>query len=86
MPENKKPQNPSAFPAWDMTFGKNPNTNLYSAGTGQGMTLRDYFANSAMKGMVSNNGMYDLISMPAIENLAKESYIIADAMLKQRER
>jgi len=51
----------------------------------QGWTLRDEFANSAMQGMISNNRMYDLISMPAIKNLAQESYLIADAMLKQRE-
>lgn len=79
MPENKKPQNPSAFPAWDMTFGKNPNTDLYSAGTGQGMSLRDYFAAKAMQSLLSTDGTTQF------ETRAREAYEVADAMLKQRE-
>lgn len=53
-----------------------------------GMTLRDYFANSAMQGIIisdcyknytGNNGL------PVAEFVAIEAYSIADAMLKQRE-
>jgi len=54
-----------------------------------GMTLRDYFANSAMESQISANtdrachgiGFDDY----TIEYLAKDSYRIADAMLKVRE-
>jgi len=68
--ENKKPENPNAFPS----FGNN------------GMTLRDYFANSAMQGMMANPyyGIFDgqnKVHIPTIE----QCYEIADAMLKQRE-
>ena len=71
--ENKKRSNPSAFP--------NTWTNE------NGMTLRDYFANSAMQGLMTeyfsklrNNIYYD-----DVDNIAKKSYELADAMLKQRE-
>lgn len=70
----KKPSNPPAFPCEKDEPQK-------------GMTLRDYFANSAMQGYLSShahpdasnpfNGRYD--------EMAKESYKAADAMLKQRE-
>lgn len=47
----------------------------------KGMTLRDYFANSAMQGLISNfkgdvSDNYEIISTV--------SYKIADEMLKQR--
>ena len=45
--------------------------------TYNGMTLRDYFAAEAM-----NGDPYEWVS---VEELAKKSYAIADAMLKQRE-
>lgn len=40
----KKPQNPNAFPNTDPSY--------FGANDGGGMTLRDYFANSAMQGLV----------------------------------
>lgn len=46
MKEENKPVNPQAFPGWDMTFQNKPD--MYSAGTSQGMTMRDYFAAKAM--------------------------------------
>lgn len=82
--ETKKPQNPSAFPAWDMTFTENPNSNLFSAGTNQGMTLRDYFANSAMQGILSGDEI-SRAGRKTSEQIAERSYSLADAMLKQRE-
>lgn len=65
--ENKKPSNPNAFPN-DYNFD-------------DGMTLRDYFANSAMQGILSNN----LPHFGQPEFYAEVVYQIADAMLKQRE-
>lgn len=48
-------------------------------GTNQGMTLRDYFAATAMRG---------LFDMPAFEDqwnvIAKDAYAMADAMLAER--
>lgn len=47
----------------------------------QGMTLRDYFAAKAMQGILCNSAkdFYPL-------DLVAESYVIADAMLKEREK
>lgn len=49
--------------------------------TGQAMTLRDNLAGRAMQGMLINP-MYDENTR---EQVAKEAYAIADAMLLQRE-
>jgi|JFJP01.1.fsa_nt_gi hypothetical protein len=70
MENNKKPDNPWAFPL-------DANTCLDEY---KGMTLRDYFAAKAMNGMnilAWNIHNYD--------ELVKRSYQIADEMLKQRE-
>lgn len=73
--ENKKPHNPQAFPiASALRFQ-------------EGMTLRDYFANSAMLGIL-NNGVTindEKKIIEAYEAVAFNSYLLADAMLKQRE-
>jgi len=73
----KKPKNPSAFP-------------IPSDRWEDGMTLRDYFANSVLNGIHSNERMFkDMMLDRGNENpydyVAKESYKMADAMLKQRE-
>ena len=46
----------------------------------QGMDLRDYFAAKAMQAMISEPS---LIATP--EDFAQMSYMVADAMIKQRE-
>lgn len=43
------------------------------------MTLRDYFAAKAMQGFCSGNSTNT-------QDIAKAAYIVADAMLKARER
>lgn len=45
--------NEPATPQWDMTFDKNPNTDLFSAGTSTGLTIRQEFAARAMQGYIS---------------------------------
>ena len=50
----------------------------------EGMTLRDYFAAKAMQGMLSNPGMWDLLNERHAQLVAKDAYIMADAMLKVR--
>lgn len=50
----------------------------------RGMSLRDYFAAKAMQGMLSNPGMWDLLNERHAQLVAKDAYIMADAMLKAR--
>ena len=74
--EKTKPNNPLAFPS---EVGSREALQ-------KGMTLRDYFAAKAMNGYLSAS--IDLIGhgMPIdAKNIANECYLIADAMLKQRE-
>lgn len=80
MEENKQPENPQAFP---MDYGHE------GYRMEPGMSLRDYFAAKAMQAM--NNSlemvreMYKDKGNLSIEDyIAKESYKMADAMLKTR--
>lgn len=78
MTENKKPENVSAFPA------------LHLDGH-EGMTLRDYFAAKVMQSILTNDPLLKTILKGQkkdennLDNIAKQSYQMADAMLKQRE-
>lgn len=78
MGTDKKPQNPNAFPTMEHGYDKTgcPTVNTY-----EGMTLRDYFAAKAMQGSVVSDGP----EFPTPELIAKWSYAVADAMLRQRE-
>ncbi len=56
-----------------------------------GMTLRDYFAGQAVIGAITNKAVLEELSKLEIKNcekygtrLAKLSYAIADAMIKER--
>lgn len=56
----------------------------------EGMTLRDYFAAKAMQGLISGadeeiREYLDNLDDP-MTNLATASYLMADAMLKAREK
>ena len=74
MNTEKKPSNPSAFPL------------EYEDGDFQrGMTLRDYFANSAMQVVLTKCNRLFTTDEEEFNGYAKASYRIADAMLKQRE-
>ncbi len=81
--ENQKPNNPKAFPNdWNIE---------------DGMTLRDYFANSAMQKPTNYKpkNFYHWLrwffgysynsSYQEHQNNAENAYKLADAMLKQRE-
>lgn len=81
--ENNKTQNPTAFPSWDMTFDKNPNTDLFSAGTSDGMTLRDYFAAKAMQALVQASYMHRDENFTT-DDMVEQSFWIADQMLIRR--
>jgi len=84
--KNQKPNNPSAFPS--ERFDKKESERL--GGTcftdyQKGMTLRDYFANSAMQSMVSSLSPADNCRDANHEWVSEMAFKIADAMLKQRE-
>jgi hypothetical protein len=79
--QEKKPSNPSAFPE---PYANDPSSAISHT---KGMTLRDYFANSAMQGILStfnDQTSFDTFGHVA-KDLAEKSYLIADAMLKARE-
>ena len=63
-------KNPQAFPV----------SGDWSQIKEKGMTLRDYFAAKAMEGSRSRNSRYE-----TWDDLAKDAYEIADAMLKARD-
>ena len=74
-----------AFPAWELNGQGEPEMTCF------GMTLRDYFAAKALQAILRG---YDVVTsfedeevnepegMPNL--IAKDAYIMADAMLKQR--
>ena len=65
-----------AFPTTQYVGGISP------TGYSGGMTLRDFFAAKAMQGMLAEDGGGALNN----EELAEFAYVIADEMLKARER
>jgi len=76
--ENTKPNNPQAFPSdVHLEYGK----------VQKGMTLRDYFANSAMQSYIKEH--LELLRENkfgySVDSIVESSYLFADAMLKQRE-
>ena len=73
--ENKKPENPKVYPIINQGY-------VFETG----ITLRDYFANSAMQGHIASYygvGVHNTVEDK--EALAEQFYLMADAMLKQRE-
>lgn len=71
----KKPQNPSAFPVQN-----HPEFHLQPYDL-MGMTLRDYFAGHALIGLLPRND-----GVTNMEEIVKEAFKFADAMLVERER
>ena len=78
------PNNPPAFPN-DCHPSNDPDGKLGY----RGMTLRDYFAAKAMQGDWANpsDGAYSNVSNGAdMEKRVRLYYMMADAMLKEREK
>jgi len=73
----KTPKNPNAFPLFSPHIDKNHLPSIES-----GMTLRDYFAAAALTGNLS--GPTELTQPP--KEWAKEAFLVADAMLAEREK
>jgi len=49
-----------------------------------GMSLRDYFAASALKGLAGNPDMVDCMTTEMAKYCAEFAYVMADAMLTER--
>lgn len=79
--EEQKPNNPSAFP---VTATKQSYHNQSPLMPESGMTLRDYFAAKAMQGCLNSSVNFPNTKQD-IESLSEIAYLMADAMLKQRE-
>jgi hypothetical protein len=72
----------SAFPLRQVDFGRGPeDPNNYGMA---GMTLRDCFAMQAMVGLIGR--AFELPKVTTVEQIVKDSYIFADAMLAEREK
>lgn len=81
--KNTKPNNPSAFPPSSFALEQENSSYYYE----KGMTLRDYFANSAMQAYIADHLQYKREGKNGwtVEDMTDSAYVIADAMLKQRE-
>lgn len=83
--ENKL-KNPIAFPR--TAFNQKGDITTFDPEF-EGMTLKDYFANSAMQGILSNRILSDYLrgdnGLPDPTAIADISYKIAKEMLKQSE-
>ncbi len=78
---SKEPRRQNAFPGMEESaFGQD-------TGHYHGMTLRDYYAAKAMQGICADgHTFWDSSSIQGEpSNIARLSFEIADAMLKQRE-
>lgn len=91
---NNKPENPQVFPS---LFGQLMPSGAGQIESGQGMTLRDYFAGQALAGILSSPGEFidfysdrELNPVNGVTGMldlaAKVSYSYADAMLAAREK
>ncbi|NBL88863.1 hypothetical protein [Proteus sp. G2673] len=63
---------------------KNYDAHYKSDGSITSASLRDEFAMAAMNGILSNHCMIDNVTEQSVVWVAKESYLMADAMLKAR--
>ncbi len=49
-------------------------------------SLRDMFAAKAMQGILSNPGQLDNVNKESAEWVSRDAYLVADAMLRAREK
>jgi len=74
----KEPDNPPAFPITPEQY--------FEGKKAIGMTLLDYFAAKAMQGMIANGITIDIDKDIPFETRAGVAYLIAKAMLKERQK
>jgi hypothetical protein len=58
----------------------------YADGNARGMTLRDYFAGQALAGSLTGTGVEFVTNEEKAQRFSKEAYLLADAMLAEREK
>lgn len=72
------------------TYGNTPDKKLppiYGKdGTHDIASLRDMFAAKAMQGILSNPGQLDNVNKESAEWVSRDAYLVADAMLRAREK
>jgi hypothetical protein len=88
---NEKDTSGPAFPVHDMQSAMPPNI-VVAKNMARGMTLRDYFADSAMQSIMSNSDTVSSMTRfpdpdkSFTEYVAARSYAMADAMLAERDK
>ncbi|HJS00514.1 MAG TPA: hypothetical protein VJ780_06235 [Flavobacterium sp.] len=82
--ENKKPSNPYIYPD-PMRGAESSYSNQSPWELNQGMSLRDYFANSASRAIPIKQNNRGFRTDKDYDEWAEECYKRADALLKQRE-
>jgi hypothetical protein len=82
---NKETGGP-AFPVADPFIAMNPKTEAEAKRLQGGMTMRDYFAAKAMQAVITdwlNTGdIFQDAEIPEV--IARDCYLVADAMIKER--
>ena len=74
-----------AFPT--PTFSINDEARVTAVGGEGGMDLRDYFAAKAMQAIMGSDRYIGVIGVNNYtQNLSKDAYKMADAMLREREK
>jgi len=63
---------------------KNTGGPAFPIGSNAGMSLRDWFAGQAMQGLIEATVGPETVWTP--DELAESAYVMADAMLSQREK
>ncbi len=83
--KNNKPENPKVFPD-PMRGAESSFINQYPHKLHEGIDLRDYFAAKAMQGFMGRSWSHIKVKddYELLGRWAKSSYILADAMLKER--
>ena len=79
---DKKPDNPPAFPCTKLETSKTGVRTDTAEVKYPGMDLRDYFAAKAMQGYIAADPDFEWDD----DDMIKQSYAIADAMLAERDR
>ena len=76
---------PDGGPAFPSAVAIGPAGDVYE-GVDGGMTLRDWFAGQALAGLLANPSREEAGTRPAEAHYAAASYLIADAMLAERDK
>ena len=76
-------KNQKAFPEVDRLIDRGVGGRIFDVESIGGMTLLDYFAGQVLMGICTHT---NIESGTLLEDLAKDAYELAEAMLKEREK